>query len=271
MNNIELTKREFAQLKYETARKNLLLMLIFTIINLVMLGLEANVMFLFSATIPYMAGVFAISTGGTLFSSICIGIAGVSMLAFLLCWTFSKKHYGWMIGALVLFVMDTLAMVGMYILTGDFSGIIDAAAHVWVLYYLVIGVKYGYQLYTLPAEEIEIVSEENVNEMPEYMAQDETDQIADSNPLYIADMTVKSRVLLETIENGHFIVYRRVKRTNELVIDGYVYDKVEMLIEPAHILIARLDGQEYAVGFDGICNSYFALNGEKKAKKLRLW
>ena len=268
---MELTKREFAQLKYETARKNLLLMLIFTIINLVMLGLEANVMLLFSATIPYMAGVFAVSTGGTLFSSICIGVAGVSMLAFLLCWTFSKKHYGWMIGALILFVMDTLAMIGMYILTGDFSGIIDAAAHVWVLYYLVIGVKYGYQLHTLPVETIENMEEEIVNEMPEQVIQAEHIQMGDSSPLHIADMTVKSRVFLETIENGHYIVYRRVKRTNELMIDGYVYDKVEMLIEPAHVLRARLDGQEYAVGFDGICHSYFALNGEKKVKKVRLW
>ena len=161
---MELTRRKFAQLKYEIARKNLLLMLIFTIVNLVMLGLEANVMLLFSATIPYVAGVFAISTGGTLFSSICIGIAGLSMVAFLLCWTFSKKHYGWMIGALVLFVLDTLAMIGMYILTGDFSGIIDAAAHVWVLYYLIIGVKYGYQLHTLPVEEIENVLEESEGE-----------------------------------------------------------------------------------------------------------
>ena len=59
--------------------------------------------------------------------------------------------------------------------------------------------------------------------------------------------------------------------TPEICKSGYVYDKVEMLIEPAHILRARLNGQEYAVGFDGICHSYFALNGEKKTKKLRLW
>lgn len=266
---MELTKREFARLKYETARKNLLLMLIFTIINLVMLGLEANVMLLFSATIPYVSGVFAIMYGGTLFSVICIGVAGVSMLAFLLCWTFSKRHYGWMIAALVLFVMDTLAMAGMYILTGDFSGIIDVAAHIWVLYYLVIGVKYGYQLHTLPVDEIEDVMGES--EVPEYEVQENEVQIVDSSPLHIADMTAKSKILLETVENGHCIVYRRVKRTNELVIDGYVYDEVEMLIEPAHILRARLDGVEYGVGFDGICHSYFSLNGEKKVKKIRLW
>ncbi len=265
MNTSEKTKREFAQQKYETARKNLLLMLILTVVNLMLLAFGSGTMLLFSATVPYMAGVFALTCGYTVLFVVCVGIAAISILLYLLCWIFSKKHYGWMIGALILFIFDTLTMVGMYLLIGDISGFLDALIHIWVLYYLVIGVKYGYQLKTLPHEEME-----NVYDEARYVVDNEEQGFQDSTPLHIADMTVKARILLEAETEGHRVCYRRIKRVNELVIDGYVYDKVEMLIEPAHALVAKLDGRIFTVGYDST-HSYFMLDDQIIVRKIRLW
>lgn len=86
-----------------------------------------------------------------------------------------------------------------------------------------------------------------------------------------ADDNVKHRVLLETDELGHHICYRRVKRINELVIDGYVYDDVEMLIENAHALNAVIAGHKIQVGFDGDINSYLRIDGETVLKKKRFY
>ena len=135
--------------KYETARKNLLLMLALTVINVILLVVGSSSMLLFSATVPYYAAVFS-----TVFvypySAVCIGVTAGSIILYLLCWIFSKKHYGWMITALVLFVLDTLALIGIYVIFQDFSGILDVIIHIWVLYYLIIGVKYGYQAKSMP-------------------------------------------------------------------------------------------------------------------------
>ena len=82
---------------------------------------------------------------------------------------------------------------------------------------------------------------------------------------------VKHRVLMEGNYGGHRVVYRRVKRVNELVIDGYVYDEYEALAEMAHCLTARIDVHTIEVGFDGISSSYFRVDGQMKAKKVRLF
>ena len=64
---------------------------------------------------------------------------------------------------------------------------------------------------------------------------------------------------------------RRVKRINELVIDGYVYADVEMLMETAHALTAQMDGHVFQAGFDGVAHSYIRVDGVQVARKLRLY
>ena len=49
--------------QYNTARLNLLLMIAFTLLNIVMLFAEANYMLLFSATVPYYAVVMGVADG----------------------------------------------------------------------------------------------------------------------------------------------------------------------------------------------------------------
>ena len=70
---------------------------------------------------------------------------------------------------------------------------------------------------------------------------------------------------------GRAIVYRRVKRVNELVIDGRVYDEIEALVEFAHSLKAQLDGHLIEVGFDGWVHSYLKIDGQTVARKTRFY
>lgn len=156
MNNQQpaVSARALAEQKYGSARGNLLLMLGLTVINLVLLAVGSDYMLLFSATVPYLSLVYGLYSEMTVLLVAGIAIAVVAMVAYLLCWIFSKKHYGWMVAALVLFVLDTLCLIGFYFYVGDFSGILDLLIHAWVLYYLIIGVKAGHQLTYLPEDEV---------------------------------------------------------------------------------------------------------------------
>lgn len=80
---------------------------------------------------------------------------------------------------------------------------------------------------------------------------------------------MKSRALPETNTLGHTITYRRVKKVNDLVIDGNVYDEMETLVEAAHSLKAQIDGHLIEAGFDGMSYSYLKIDGQMVAKKPR--
>ena len=152
--NMEINERDLAIRKYASARSNLMLMLVFTVVNIVLLVANADIMLLFSATVPYVAaGLAAVDESGFLLIP-CLAVAALSLAGYLICWIFSKKHFGWMIAALVMFILDSLCMVGLYVLGGNIAeGILDVVIHIWVLYYLIIGVRYGAKLRKLPEEE----------------------------------------------------------------------------------------------------------------------
>lgn len=248
------TERGRVQQKYDTARANLLLVIVLTVVNIVLYFAESSSMLLFSASIPYYAVIFGVELGIAGFG---LGVAAVLIGLYFLCWLLSKKKSGWLVFALVLFVLDTLGMVGLYLLAEDFSGILDALIHVWVLYYLIVGISTGKKLKTMPDEPECDTSEE------------QTAVTENSTPLRRIDENEKCRVLLESQYGGHKVCYRRVKRTNQLVIDNYIYDETEMLVETAHALSANIDGHTYVVGFNDASRSYFKVDGELITKKIR--
>lgn len=260
-----MSTKEMVQQKYKTARNNLLLMLILTVVNIVLYVTGSDTMMLFSATVPYFGIIIGSVSGSQAFLTFCICIAAAILILYLLCWILSKDHYGWMTVALVLFIIDTLAMIGMYFGLGEISGILDVVIHVWVLYYLIIGVKYGKQLKNMSDEPVDDI------EMEQVAPSIDGEEVMHSPILRMADTTVKSRILLEADAAGHHICYRRVKRVNELVIDGYVYADVEMLMETAHALTAQMDGHVFQAGFDGVAHSYIRVDGVQVARKLRLY
>jgi hypothetical protein len=162
-----------------------------------------------------------------------------------------------LIAALVLMIVDTLALVGFYFLAGEISGILDFFFHAMILYYLISGVVASGRLKKLPPEEPVVSSP--------------VDPDCDSAPIRRIEEGEKCRVLLESTYGAYRIVYRRVKKTNQLVINNYIYDEITMTLETAHSLSAHMDGHEIVVGFDGISSSYLLFDGVKVAKKVRLY
>ena len=146
---------EDAQKKLNSARYNLLLMIILTLVNLILFFAGRDAMLLFSATIPYVAVVFGDWIAPSGMAIAIFILAGLLIAVYFLCWLLSKKDPAWMIVALVLFVIDTAVMVYLKVALGDFSGILDLLIHIWVLYYLVIGVIGGVKLKKLPPVEQE--------------------------------------------------------------------------------------------------------------------
>lgn len=91
-----------------------------------------------------------------------------------------------------------------------------------------------------------------------------------SKPLRIADSAVKSKTLLSVSVKGYEICYRRVRITNELVINGSVYDERKGIIEFEHKLYADIDGHRIEAGYDSESNSYIMFNNNIIKRKKRL-
>lgn len=137
--------------KYNAMRLSLLFVLVFSTINLFspLLGFYM----LFSAYIPQLlsevgALIFA-ETGMIIFYIIAIVLALFLLVPYLLCYILSKKRVGFMIGALVLFSVDTVFFLINFVSTliaGDVSYVIDLIFHVYALVSLAFGVWHGLSL-----------------------------------------------------------------------------------------------------------------------------
>lgn len=272
-----LTERETLQNRYNGARTNLILAVAFTVINIILLFID-NSYFLFSIYVPYfIASIGMVITGkmpqefyaegweeteflGTGALVVMLVIAAVILVLYLLSWLLSKKNkVGWLIFALVLFSIDTIAML---FLQGITESIIDIVFHIWVIVSLSSGIRAHKKLKNLPEEEIAEISEETPENADETVAQN-------SAILRMADMDAKAKILLEAEEYGYAITYRRVKRVNELVINGKVYDEYEALLENEHNLVGVVDGHIIEAGLEGV-TSYIKIDDEIIAKKVRL-
>ena len=151
-----LSPRANAERKYNIARSNLLLALIFTVVNVVLTLVSADMYFLFSAFMPLVMvelGVALAPDLGSVTMIVMTAIGVVLIIPCLLSWIFSKKKSGWMIAALVYFVFDTAILLLFALAFGMFTSIIDIVFHAWLIYYMIVGVKAGIALKTLPEEE----------------------------------------------------------------------------------------------------------------------
>ena len=186
---------------------------------------------------------------------------------------YEQKKYQWLIVAAVLFVIDSAATIWLYASSGEISsGIFDMVIHALVLYYLVVGIITGKKLKAL---------KENYN-LGEGIEEAESSLLTDSdgnevvanneNSTYKrrAETDVKFRILAKAEYNGHSIIFRRVKRINELIIDGYVYDEIEMLVETPHILSAKINGELIQAGMRYPSFGFISVNGKEIAKKIRI-
>jgi len=288
-NQTEATPRQTCEQKYQTSRINLLIVVIFTIINIVLLVTNADSYFLFSAFIPYFLvtlgmllcgrfpadfytdGLEDIEFIDSSFFIVMLVIAIAIVLLYLLAWIMSSKNrVGWLTFALVLFGIDT---AGMLFIGGiSLESVIDIIFHGLVIYYLISGIIAHNKLKKLPIEEASEPAgdgdfSEDINEEGEddFAASETSDYI----PLRVASRDAKHRVLAEARVGNYDICYRRVKSTNELVINGNVYDELNGVFESPHTLEARIDGHCITASYTG-SHSVIEFDGEVVAKKLRL-
>ena len=270
------SEREVLALKYRNARYNLLAVALVTLINVILAATASDSYFLFGATIPYIitlltalyCGLYPPEYYGAEYSAlefypmgvfyiglaIALVIVGLYVLAFFLS---NKKRVGWMIFALVLFCLDTLALIWYFGISPDW--ILDYVFHAWIIVILSLGIRNHFKMTQLPEEPIAPPAFQELNE-----------EVENSVPLRAADMTVKHKVFLEVTVNGKHVIYRRVKRVNELVINGQVYDEYVALVEFAHTLSAVLDGHLYQAGMLAANRSFIAVDGQQLASKIRL-
>lgn len=143
--------------RYNSARATLIAVVLFTAINIVLNYLDVGYYLVFCAAIPFYIVDFAKGLTGHYppefyeqgFEPLpdavyyaAIAVAAVITLIYLVFWIASSKgRYGWLIAALVFFIVDT---VGLYFLYGfDTSMILDYVVHVVIIITMIAGVVNG--------------------------------------------------------------------------------------------------------------------------------
>lgn len=250
---MQQSPRQLARGRLRTARVDLLIVIIFTVVNIAMIFAESQSVMLFSAVIPYYAVAIAYSAdlafGGLswLIQGSLI-LAAVILAMYFVCWLLSKKHYGWLIGAAVLFGVDTVGVLLLYgVVIGDWSaGVMDILLHGLLLYYLIMGAVSGHRLKTLPETVVETVAPP-----PE------------SLPLRAAEPVTPEQIILQSEAAGLLICYCRDEELHMLIINGYVYDEVKTMVETNHELRAVCGGHTVVAGFHaGAAGSYILFDGQ---------
>ena len=117
VNPVDKNSPEYLLKQIAGGRYSLLLILIFTVVNLVLLLVDSDRYFLFSASVPYYFTAFgigmdsALSGGIGTFTITALVISLLILAVYLLCWILSKKRTGWLTAALVLFCVDTVGLL----------------------------------------------------------------------------------------------------------------------------------------------------------------
>lgn len=198
-NAAQATPRQILENKCSSARANLLIVVAFTLINIVLAFTDSSSYFLFSLFIPYMLVLLGAMLTGNLPGAytateleiieflpnavfIIMAIVAAAFLAvFVVGWVVTKKKpaIGWIVASLVLASIDT----GIFVLLGGISldTLIDLAFHVWVIVSLAGGISAYKKLKALPPEDEAIettaeVIEEAASEEIEAPASEETEE-----------------------------------------------------------------------------------------------
>lgn len=173
------SERQILEAKYANSRHNILLVVIFSVINMALLLTNADTYFLFSAYVPYlltdigmlMCGMYpeefyvgelsAMEFLGKGFLGVMLAIAGVILLLYLLSWIFCKKNrVGWMIFALVFFAIDTALLLLLNGIVLEMA--VDYLIHAWVIISLAKGISAYYKAKKLPEDPVSEQIEEVV-------------------------------------------------------------------------------------------------------------
>jgi len=176
--------RESLSRKVVSGRYSLMLILIFTVVNLAMVLLDADTYMLFSISVPYYLTMLgkgldngfvdgAWDMNGT-FTITGLVIAMVILVIYLLCWLLSKKRSGWLTAALVLIILDTaaLALFTFALYDNPAVNLMDFLLHAWMIWDLARGIGAASKLKKLP-KEAELTEQDMFDAIPDLEGSEE--------------------------------------------------------------------------------------------------
>ena len=287
--------REQLEKKFNARRNELLAIVVFSAINLVLLLLDSDTTFLFSASMPLLSvgfGIGAYEESGVIgmyYAGIFVAILIIAF--YFVCWILTKKNGSMLIAALVAFSLDTLIMVLLsfgYMEEGfDVSLLITFAIYAWIIFSLINGVSIHNKLKKLPPVDINQAPEavygapENVTSQP--MGENSSVQGLQSGenmPQYEPQNTIplrrqgdSARVLVSANYNSLEISLLRSKGLSELAVNGQIYNERKGIIEPTlggYSLTATVNGVNIRGDFNGNM-VYICANGQQIGKRFRLF
>lgn len=252
MTEMELKK------KYNVGRNNLLLLVIFSTINVFTIVLTRTY-FLFSLSFPRypILGIETLIAEGRIFKEdinyVSVGsIMFIPIILFLLCYIFSSKNrYNILLLSIILFSID----FGFTIIIFDY---LDIVFHVYIYAILIFGYINGKKLETF----ITTAQEHSNNTI------DIIYDVEDSIPL--RDDKPKGRVLVGINHLGMDIVVKRRRKITELIIDGKVYAEFVGYLELKYRLVAFVNNRKVSFYFDGL-KMHLYVNDVLLYKKIRFY
>ena len=130
---VDKNSREFAVIQRDSSRLMILITIIFTLLNMVLLLCGAERFFLFAATLPYYITWFGMlfdggGVGSTTVAALVLAV--IFLTVFVMGWIFSKKSRGWVKAMLVAHIVDTVALLAIFLAFRMAVGsILDIAIH----------------------------------------------------------------------------------------------------------------------------------------------
>jgi hypothetical protein len=151
--------------KFEKARNNLLAVIAFTVINLILIGFNADVSFLFSASLPQfvfqMGRIIDSEVGSNIFMIIGLVIAFIIIIPYFVFWILAKRKRALILAALIYFCLDSLVLLFLILdMEFNFSLLLEIVFHVWILYYLIDGVKAWTKIRGINTNDLNIIHQE---------------------------------------------------------------------------------------------------------------
>jgi len=151
--------------KFEKARNNLLAVILFTVVNLFLSAFNADLTFLFSATLPQF--VFAVvkaidpDTGSNIFIIAGLIIAFITIIPYFIFWILARRARGLILAALIYFGMDSFLLIILVLdMESKASFLLEIVFHVWILYYLITGVTAWFKMRDVSKDEFKAILQE---------------------------------------------------------------------------------------------------------------
>lgn len=265
-----MIKREDVETKFNISRSNLLWVIAFSVINLLLALFNTEIFFLFSLTFPNIlieiGQLIAIELNNSIFILVGVIMAIITIVLYVICYLLSKKYKAFILVSLILFSIDTIILLCVSVMTLNISSIIDIAVHIWVIYYLINGVKAWLNLKNLSFdEETEVI---DISEETRATIDVDTTQ----QSIAIRPQTKKGRTIISQDFNNLKITVRRVYGATELSINGMVYDEQKGLglIETNYTLEAYVQNVSIKVTMESSTTMCLYVNENLLAKNEHL-